>query len=154
MTALTPGYATIVATSEGKTFGVGVTVPTPEMTEYQLLLVNGTPVPRTLFTTVETSADGVARTVRWDAYEGFFRLANGHCEQRIGYWVFREGAPAVQGAFVYRGTYLYDMLDGGMVFHPSDNAPSFRGAVVDGTLVVARQLVPGTPELTFLHRQP
>lgn len=153
VTALTPGYATIVATSEGKSFGVAVTVPTPEMTEYQLLLVNGTPVPRTLFTTVETGADGVARTVRWDAHEGYFRLANGHYEQLIGFWVLREGSPAVQGAYVYRGTYLYDLLGGGMVFQPSDSTPPFRGAVVDGTLVVARRLMSGTPELTFLHRQ-
>jgi uncharacterized protein YjdB len=153
VTALTPGYATIVATSEGRSFDVAVTVPTPELTEYQLVLVNGTPVPRTLFTTVETGADGVTRTVRWDAYEGYFRLANGRYEQLIGFWMIREGAPAVQAAYVYGGTYLYDMLDGGIVFHPSDNTPAFRGAVVDGTLVVARRLMPGTPELTFLHRQ-
>lgn len=154
VTAVTPGYATTVATSEGKSFGVAVTVPTPETTEYQLVLVNGTPVPRTLYTTVETGADGIARMVRWDAYEGYFRLANGHYEQLIGFWKIREGSPAVQAAYVYRGTYLHDMLDGGIVFQPSDNTASFRGAVVDGTLVVARRLMPGTPELTFLHRLP
>ena len=154
VTARAAGYATIVATSEGKSFGVAVTVPTPETTEYQLLLVNGTPVPRTLFTTVETDANGVARTVRWDAYEGYFRLANGRYEWLVGVWMFREGAPAVQGTYVYRGTYLYDMLDGGIVFHPSDDTASFRGALVDGTLIVARRLMPGTPELTFLHRLP
>jgi uncharacterized protein YjdB len=154
VTAVAPGYATIVATSEGKTFGVAVTVPTPAMTEYQLLLVNGTPVPRTLFTTTETGADGIARTVRWDAYEGAFRLGNGQYEQRVGFWIFREGAPAVQGMYVYRGTFLYDVLDGGIVFHPVDDTPPFRGALVDGTLIVAHRLVPGTPELTFVHRLP
>ena len=154
VTAVGPGYATVVATSEGKTFSVAVTVPAPQASAYRLVLVDGSPMPRTLFTTVESGGDGATRVVRWDAHEGSLRLGDGGYEHRVGYRIISDGAPAVQGTFVSRGTFQYDALDGGVVFRPSDASPPFRGFVVEETLVLVRRLAPDQPERTFLHARP
>jgi uncharacterized protein YjdB len=149
------GMVEITATSEGITGGVAVWVYPVQ--HFKLARVGDAPLPHTLFTTTEVGGDGVVRTVRWDAHEGYFRLIgfNGF-EQAINFWIHREGSVPTQVAYVYTGSFEYDVTTpGGLIFRPNGRPEEFRGRLLpDGTLTVTRRLEPNTPVLTFVHRAP
>jgi uncharacterized protein YjdB len=146
------GTAIITATAEGKSGSVRVDVEGG--TRVSLLAVGDSALPATAFRYTEAGPNG-PRTLVYRATEGFLRMTgpNGRFELMMNGWFGAEGGMAVQAAYGTSGTYLYDVLNGGIIFQ-NPGHPAFRGRVrEDGKFEVTWRPDPRSAEVALVFER-
>jgi hypothetical protein len=146
------GTAIITATAEGKSGSVRVDVGSG--TRVSLLAVGDSALPATAFRYTETGPNG-PRTLVYRATEGFLRMTgpNGQFELMMNGWFGAEGGMAVQASYGTSGTYMYDVINGEVVFQTPGH-PAFRGRVrEDGKFEVKWRPDPRSAEITLVFER-
>jgi uncharacterized protein YjdB len=146
------GTAIITATAEGKSGSVRVDVESG--TRVSLLAVGDSALPATAFRYTETGPDG-PRTLVYRATEGFLRMTgpNSGFELMMNGWFGAEGGMAVQASYGTSGTYMYDVINGGVIFQTPGH-PAFRGRVrEDGKFEVKWRPDPRSAEVALVFER-
>lgn len=147
VTTLRAGLTLIRATADGV---VGSTVlVVGEQAGFELVQVNGQPVPADMFTRPEAGG-----TARYRAQAGELRIRDdGRYEQFFWFLVFRDTQPMETAGYTTIGEWSFEQATGTYFLQGSQGHPDFTATrQADGSLRVTQRYFANAPEATLLYQ--
>jgi uncharacterized protein YjdB len=141
------GLTLIRATADGV---VGTTVlVVGEQAGFELMQVNGQPVPADMFTRPEAGG-----TARYRAQAGELRIRDdGRYEQFFWFLVFRENAPMETAGYTTIGEWSFEEATGTYFLQDSQGHPAFTATrQADGSLRVTQRYFANASEASLLYQ--
>lgn len=158
VTGQAAGTAVIVAVSEGTTGEVEVQVA--KWLQRDLVMVNDSLPPTTLYHYQSTDGDGNAFTVRVSTASGRLRVlpagpGGGRYAMEFAVWLHRDGYVMSGGLYSLSGTYTRDPATGRLTFRPVAGTDLSGERLPDGKTVIRGRLTLSathvTPEITLTY---